>query len=213
VRTGTVDCGPATGHLQLGEDVPGVGADGVVGDEEPPGDLGCGQLGVEEAQHLELPLTERVEERLADERLARSRAIRLGQEASGMAVRDPAVPSVMQKIPQGFTIVEEEPGVTVRLGWLGEGVGQRLQCLRTASLAVEDQGRQHVDLDDTGPALGGTRRPQEPREQVRRLAEKRSIVVGRVPVISGVRRTCSAGWVCVLMMISDRVVVDRVRRP
>ena len=81
-----------------------------------------------------------------------------------MTVGDAAVPSVMQKLPQGFAFVEEDPGATVRLGWLGEGVGQRLQCLRTASLAVEEQGRQRVDFDDTGPALGGTRRPQEPRE-------------------------------------------------
>ena len=83
VLAGTVDRGPATGRLQLDEDEPGVGADGVVGDEEDPGDLGCGQLAAEEAQHLELPLAERVEERLADERLARCRIIRLGQERVG----------------------------------------------------------------------------------------------------------------------------------
>ena len=78
-----MDRGPAAGDVQLGEDVPGVGADRVVGDEEPAGDLRGGELAVEKAQHLELPLAERVEERLADERLARCRIIRLGQERVG----------------------------------------------------------------------------------------------------------------------------------
>ena len=43
---------PAVVHLELREDVPGVGAQRVERDEQPAGDLRSGQPGVEQPQHL-----------------------------------------------------------------------------------------------------------------------------------------------------------------
>ena len=49
------------------------------------------------------------------------------------------------------------------------------QTVDATGVAVEDQGRQHVDLDNARPPPGGTRWLQESGEPLRRLVEQRRI--------------------------------------
>ena len=48
-------------HPQLVVNYPDMGADGGRGDRQFPGNLGDGQLGIEQPQHLHFPLAERLE--------------------------------------------------------------------------------------------------------------------------------------------------------
>src|SRR5690349_7750388 len=57
---------PAVGDVELGEDVLGVGADRVVRDEQLASYLRPGQLAVEQPQHLDLPVAQRLDGGLRD---------------------------------------------------------------------------------------------------------------------------------------------------
>src|SRR3954451_16687002 len=46
--------------VELGEDVPGVGPERVDGHEQPAGDLGAGQIGRQQPEHLDLSLAQRI---------------------------------------------------------------------------------------------------------------------------------------------------------
>src|SRR4051812_6186281 len=61
----TENSGTAARDGELREDVLGVAAQRVVGDEQLPRDLGAAQLGVEQPQDLQLPLAQRLGKGLA----------------------------------------------------------------------------------------------------------------------------------------------------
>ena len=140
------DRGPAARHVQLGEEVPGVRAYRVVGDEQLAGNLWAGEFAVEQSQHLHLPIGQRVHQRLVW-----CRPIGLGQEAGRVRVGHAEPLGSAQQGLHGVAFIEEEACITVWVGSCRERPSQGLQGLRPVVLCVEDQGREHVDLDDAAP--------------------------------------------------------------
>lgn len=162
--------------VQLGEDAFGVGTQGVERDVELAGDLRSGQIAVEEPQHVELAVTERV----GQPDLVR-RGCRLLRDAGSVeeaasvlaqcvVLAGAVVGGVVQQGEHQVAFVEEEARVAVRLGRLGQRSVQVGEGLLPVSARLVGESSQHSDLDQAACTVGiGVR--AEPVEQRQRVAE------------------------------------------
>src|SRR5687768_9621684 len=120
--------------VQLGEDALGVSTQRVERDVELPGDLWPGQVAVEQPEHLQLALAQRVcQELLCNGRLGGWP--RAPEESPGLSL-DPlrvlppggrvvaGVGGVVQEVQHRSSLVQVEADVAVRLRRLDEGLGQ-----------------------------------------------------------------------------------------
>src|SRR6478609_3823871 len=115
VLAGSGDGGPAARDGELGEHVLGVGAQRVGRDEQLSGDLRTAQLGVEQAEHLQLTLAQRVGQRCG----AGWAAGRGREHPRGGAFSRGRSRCGAQQLEGRCALVEEDPHVALRLR--GEG--------------------------------------------------------------------------------------------
>ena len=115
------------GHVELGEDALGVGAQRVDRDVELAGDLWSGELAVKKPEHLQFALAQRVRPRSAAARPPRwstRRAVSRAEEPSGVRLHDGVgrAGSVVQEGQHRGTLVQVQPHMAVRL-WRVESFG------------------------------------------------------------------------------------------
>src|SRR5688572_4685281 len=190
--------------VQLGEDALGVGAQGVEGDVELAGDLGSGQVAVEEPQDVQLALAQRVRKRVVARRAgALWGAAGHGEEAAGLVPEDVglaavAVGGVVQQGEHRVALVEEEAHVAVRFGCLDERLVEGCEGVRPLPRRVKGEGSHHVDLDQAPGAarVGAGVEPVQQRERVEQwwgvlllaVAGEQEPDQGEVVVLAQVRR-------------------------
>lgn len=119
--------GSAVVGVELGEDAPGVGPQGIDRDVQMTGDLGAGEVAVEEVENLELPIAQRV-----DQGRWRGCSGRLTLSGTSQPIGDGYVPlgdSLLEQVDHRDALVQVQPGVAVRFGGVEKCPFQSRHCV------------------------------------------------------------------------------------
>ena len=155
------------GHVELGEDALGVGAQRVERDVELAGDLRSGELAVEKPEHLQFAVTQRVILSL----LRLSHHLDGGPPALDESLRlrtrrvVRALDHLLQEGQHGGSLVQVQPHVTVRLRRADKTSAKCGERLPPLTPSVVRQSLQHPDLAHAAVPSRLRRRAGQPVEK------------------------------------------------